>query len=107
MEAAGQGASNLKAAIATCLAFTFLNPHVYLDTVLLVGSLSAQFEGSQRVAYGVGAMIASFVWFFGLGYSARLLEPIFQTARAWQVLDCFIALVMAAIGISLLLPFFG
>ena len=107
MDTTGQGASNLKAAIATCLAFTFLNPHVYLDTVLLVGSLSAQFEGSQRIAYGLGAMIASFVWFFGLGYGARLLEPIFQTARAWQVLDCFIALVMAAIGISLLLPFFG
>ncbi len=60
----------LKPAILACLAFTFLNPHVYLDTVVLLGSLSAAFEGMERVAYGAGAALASFVWFFGLGYGA-------------------------------------
>ena len=84
MDAAGKGEASLKAAVATCLAFTFLNPHVYLDTVLLVGSLSAQYQGYGRLAYTVGAMIASFVWFFGLGYGARLLVPFFQNPRSWQ-----------------------
>lgn len=105
MDTQGKGAGNLKTAVATVLAFTFLNPHVYLDTVLLVGSLSASYEGNARLAYAIGAMIASFVWFFGLGYGARLLTPIFQKQRSWQILDCFIALVMTAIAISLLVPF--
>ncbi|HRP78633.1 MAG TPA: LysE/ArgO family amino acid transporter [Aquamicrobium sp.] len=102
LHAARGGASDLKAAVAACLAFTFLNPHVYLDTVVLVGSLSAQYVGSERLAYGVGAMIASFVWFFGLGYGARLLQPVFARPSAWRVLDILIGLVMAAIGFSLL-----
>lgn len=102
MQAAGRGEGSLRAAIAACLAFTFLNPHVYLDTVLLLGSLSAQFEGRARLAYGVGACIASFVWFFGLGYGARLLQPVFAKPAAWRVLDILIGLVMAAIGVSLL-----
>lgn len=102
MQAAGSGESSLRAAIAACLAFTFLNPHVYLDTVVLLGSLSAQFEGHARLAYGLGACIASFVWFFGLGYGARLLQPVFARPAAWRVLDILIGLVMAAIGIALL-----
>jgi L-lysine exporter family protein LysE/ArgO len=91
----------LKAAIAACLAFTFLNPHVYLDTVVLLGSLSARFEGAARVAYGAGAALASFVWFFGLGYGARLLEPVFARPAAWRVLDVIIGLVMAGLALSL------
>lgn len=102
LHAAGSGRTSLKAAIAACLAFTFLNPHVYLDTVLLVGSLSAQYPGVARLQYGVGAVMASFVWFFGLGYGARLLEPVFARPASWRVLDTLIGLVMAAIGISLL-----
>lgn len=102
MRAANSGGSSLKAAIATCLAFTFLNPHVYLDTVLLVGGLSARFEGDLRVAFALGAMTASFVWFFSLGYGARLLEPVFRRPRAWQVLDILIAIVMAALSASLI-----
>ncbi len=74
MQAARFGGSSLKAAIGTVLALTFLNPHVYLDTVVLLGGLSARFEGANRAAYGAGAAIASFVWFFGLGYGARLLR---------------------------------
>ncbi len=101
LHAARKGEARLGPAVAACLAFTFLNPHVYLDTVVLLGGLSAAFEGAERVAYGIGAATASFVWFFGLGYGARLLQPLFARPSAWRVLDVLIALVMAAIGIGL------
>ncbi len=103
MKTRGNGGSDLKTAILICLTFTFLNPHVYLDTVLLLGGLSAGFDGPGRLVYAIGAMMASFVWFFGLGYGARLLTPLFEKPRSWQVLDCLIAFVMAAIAVSLLL----
>jgi len=102
LQAADAGEGSLRAAVIACLAFTFLNPHVYLDTVLLLGSLSARYEGAARVAYGSGAVLASFVWFFGLGYGARLLQPIFARKAAWRVLDAVIGLVMVAIGLGLL-----
>lgn len=102
MVAAERGRSDLRAAIAACLAFTFLNPHVYLDTVVLLGSLSGQYDGAARVAYGIGACLASFVWFFSLGYGARLLQPVFERPAAWRVLDILIGVVMCAIGVSLL-----
>jgi L-lysine exporter family protein LysE/ArgO len=105
MTADRQNAMSLKAAVATCLAFTFLNPHVYLDTVLLLGSLSAAHQGTARMAYGVGAASASFVWFFALGYGARLLQPIFARSAAWQILDVVIGIVMSLLAISLLLRF--
>jgi L-lysine exporter family protein LysE/ArgO len=95
----------LKAAVATCLAFTFLNPHVYLDTVVLLGSLSAAYQGSARVAYGAGATTASFVWFFSLGYGARLLAPFFARPSAWRILDIIIGVVMSLLAISLALQF--
>jgi L-lysine exporter family protein LysE/ArgO len=98
---------SLKAAVLACLAFTFLNPHVYLDTVLLLGSLSASYAGGERVAYGIGAAIASFSWFFGLGYGARLLAPIFARPAAWRVLDASIGVVMSLLAAGLLLSAFG
>ena len=99
----GQGGSlPLGKAVAACLAFTFLNPHVYLDTVVLVGGLSAQYPSAERLAFALGAMSASFVWFFSLGYGARLLLPLFQKPRSWQVLDVIIGVVMAALALSLL-----
>ena len=101
LHAARKGEARLGPAIAACLAFTFLNPHVYLDTVVLLGGLSAAFEGAERVAYGIGAATASFVWFFGLGYGARLLQPLFARPEAWRVLDVLIGVVIAAIGIGL------
>ncbi|WP_019170577.1 LysE/ArgO family amino acid transporter [Pseudaminobacter salicylatoxidans] len=101
LKAANVGEANLKSAVAACLAFTFLNPHVYLDTVVLLGSLSARYDGADRLAYALGAMLASFVWFFGLGYGARLLQPIFARPSAWRVLDVLIGLVMTSIGFSL------
>jgi L-lysine exporter family protein LysE/ArgO len=106
MRAASADGGSLKAAVAACLAFTFLNPHVYLDTVVLLGSLSARFEGTGRIAYGAGAALASFVWFFGLGYGARLLQPVFARPAAWRVLDIVIGLVMAGLAVSLALTLF-
>lgn len=100
--AAGTGEPmQLRRAISICLAFTFLNPHVYLDTVLLLGGLSARYEGVQRLAYGLGACTASFAWFFSLGYGARLLAPLFARARSWQVLDASIGLVMWGLAAKL------
>ncbi|MFC3118729.1 LysE/ArgO family amino acid transporter [Jhaorihella thermophila] len=90
----------LAAALATVLAFTWLNPHVYLDTVVLIGSISAQYD--DRLAFGLGAASASFVFFFGLGYGAGLLAPVFERPRAWQVLDFVIGLTMWAIAAGLL-----
>lgn len=88
--------TSLRAALLTVLAFTWLNPHVYLDTVVLIGSISAQYP--DRLAFAVGAMSASFVFFFSLGYGARVLSPVFARPRAWQVLDLLIGLVMLAIA---------
>ena len=102
LEAAKSGAPSLRAAIAACLAFTYLNPNVYLETVLLVGSVSAGYAGSDRVAFGAGAVTVSFVWFFGLGYGARLLQPVFARPLAWRVLDCSTGVVMTSIAIGLL-----
>ncbi len=107
MEAANGRTESLGAALAACLAFTFLNPHVYLDTVLLIGSLSGRYEGVARIAYGVGAATASFVWFFGLGYGAALLAPVFADRRAWRVLDILIGVVMWAIAGKLALGAFA
>jgi len=98
----GAGTS-LGAAMATCFAFTFLNPHVYLDTVILLGSLANQCGDSGRWVFGGGAAAASFVWFFALGYGARLFGPLFCKASAWRVLDTLIALIMFGLGISLLM----
>lgn len=96
----------LKGAILTCLALTFLNPHVYLDTVILLGGLSAQYEGINRVAYGSGAILGSFAWFFVLGYGARLLVPIFEKPAAWRILDILIGIIMWLIAVSLIVQLF-
>lgn len=106
MHAEKQNGGNLRTAVLTVLALTFLNPHVYLDTVVLLGSLSARFEGQSRVAYGMGAVIASFVWFFVLGYGARLLQPVFAKPAAWRVLDVGIGVIMSLIALNLLSRFF-
>jgi L-lysine exporter family protein LysE/ArgO len=98
---AGQGAGlPLKAALAQCAAFTWLNPHVYLDTVVLVGGISTTF-GENRWWYALGAATASFVWFFSLGYGARLLTPVFRKPAAWKVLDIGIGCVMWLLAIKI------
>jgi L-lysine exporter family protein LysE/ArgO len=88
--------------LATCLALTWLNPHVYLDTVVLVGSVSTQFE-AEKGAFALGAMTASFAFFFSLGYGARLLRPVFGRPGAWRVLEAAIGAVMCAIAATLVL----
>jgi L-lysine exporter family protein LysE/ArgO len=93
---------SLKQAVLSCLAFTYLNPHCYLDTVVLLGSISAQYQGDARITFGVGAVAASGVWFFSLAYGARLLAPLFAKPVAWRILDALIACVMFALAISLL-----
>lgn len=89
--------------VLTCLALTWLNPHVYLDTVFLLGTV-ANTHGDQRWLFAAGAMAASFVWFFGLAFGARYLGRWLSTPRAWRILDAVIAVVMIALGVSLVLP---
>ena len=89
------------AVVLTALALTWLNPHVYLDTVVLLGSVAAP-QGDARAWFGVGAVLASVVWFTGLGFGARLLRPVFARPGAWRALDAGIAVVMVAIAVSLL-----
>ncbi len=102
MQLAGQSAG-LWATLATGAAFTWLNPHVYLDTLGLVGAVSTQYaDVAQKTAFGIGAVTASFVFFFSLGYGARLLAPVMQSARAWRRLDVLIGAVMWALAVKLL-----
>jgi len=88
--------------LLACLAFTFLNPHVYLDTMVLVGSLSTRYAGMAQWAFGLGACTASMAWFLSLGYGARLLQPIFRKPQAWRVLDGGIAFFMLLLCLLLL-----
>jgi len=89
--------------VLTCLALTWLNPHVYLDTVFLLGTV-ANTHGDSRWLFALGAMSASVVWFFGLAFGARYLSRWLSTPRAWRILDAIIAVVMIALGVSLVLP---
>ena len=101
LDTSGEATHSLRKAILRLLALTWLNPHVYLDTVVLIGSISAQYP--DRIAFGTGAALASVVFFFSLGYGARLLSPLFAHPSSWRVLDAIIALTMWAIALKLLL----
>jgi L-lysine exporter family protein LysE/ArgO len=92
---------SLRAAALTALALSLLNPHVYLDTVVLIGGLAAQYPPSPRAAFALGAMAASLVWFYGLGYGAGKLAPVFARPRAWRLLDIAIGCIMWAIALGL------
>lgn len=102
LKASGEVVQTWQAAALTCIAVTWLNPHMYLDTVVLVGSVSAQYPG-QGLVFWLGAAFASGVFFVTLGYGARWLAPVFASTRAWQVLDIFVGCVMWAIAAKLLL----
>ena len=93
--------SSLINSISIAAIFTFANPHVYLDTMILIGSISQQFVDLNRVYFAFGASIASFVWFFGIAYGAKLLAPIMQTPRHWRILDSIIASIMFIIAFNL------
>ncbi|HET8878751.1 MAG TPA: LysE/ArgO family amino acid transporter [Arthrobacter sp.] len=98
----GQPVRRRLAVLGACLAFTWLNPHVYLDTVLLLGSLAAAQGDSGRWWFGAGAGLGSILWFSALGIGARFLAPVFRRRSAWRVLDAGIAVVMVALAVSLL-----
>ncbi len=98
----GGGGGSLASSVLSCLGFTWLNPHVYLDTVLLLGSVAAGY-GSARWMFALGAATGSLLWFSGLGFGARLLRPVFARPGAWRVLDLLIAATMLAMGVGLAL----
>ena len=91
----------------TALALTWLNPHVYLDTVILLGSIASAQGETGRWVFGSGAALASALWFTGLGFGARYLRGFFANPRSWRVLDAVIATLMAVLAVSLLLPLLG
>ena len=93
--------TRLAGALITCLALTFLNPHVYLDTVILLGALANEHR-DERWLFGAGAVAASATWFTGLGFGARRLGRFFASARTWRILDAVIAVTMLTLAISLL-----
>lgn len=98
---AGRGeAPTLRAVMLTVAALTWANPHVWLDTVVLLGAVSAQFPG-QGLAFGLGAGTASFAFFFALAYGARLLAPLFAKPVAWRLLDALVALIMLSVAAKL------
>lgn len=99
-EGTQQGSLGRKAVLATALTLTWLNPHVYLDTVLLLGTLANQ-HGELRWWFGAGAALGSVVWFSALGYGAKLLRPIFAKPAAWRILDGLIAAIMLFLGLKM------
>jgi L-lysine exporter family protein LysE/ArgO len=101
LEAASEGKGSLAAALLSIAALTYLNPHVYLDTVILLGGVANQFS-DDRWVFGLGAATASFVWFFSLGYFAKFLSRFVSSPKFWRVLDSFIAVVMFTIAVLLL-----
>ncbi|MGW1589675.1 LysE/ArgO family amino acid transporter [Streptomyces sp. NPDC002386] len=102
LRAEGEAAGSRRRAVLTCLAMTWLNPHVYLDTVFLLGSLAAD-RGPLRWTFGLGAALASLFWFAVLGFGARLLGRVLARPTAWRVLDGLVAVTMLALGAALVL----
>ncbi|AWW41203.1 amino acid transporter [Streptomyces sp. AS58] len=97
----GEAAGSRRRAVLTCLAMTWLNPHVYLDTVFLLGSVAAD-QGPLRWTFGIGAATASLCWFAALGFGARLLGRWLSRPAAWRVLDGLVAATMIVLGVTLI-----
>jgi L-lysine exporter family protein LysE/ArgO len=100
LPSAGGARTGLAVTLGTCLALTWLNPHVYLDTVVLLGSTASTY-GEHRWDFAAGAGLGSLLWFTALGFGARLLRPVFARPAAWRALDAGIAVVMVLLGVSL------
>ena len=96
-----QHESKFSKIVLLTLAFTWLNPHVYLDTMLLIGSISTKF-GNENIIFGIGASLASLFFFFSLGYGARVLAPVFAKEISWKILEIFVGIIMLIIAFSLL-----
>ncbi len=101
MAGSASATTDLFRTVTACLAITWLNPHVYLDTVVLLGTISTQFVGSLG-SFALGAILGSFAFFFALGYGATWLRPVFERPLAWRILETLIALVMWSIAYKLL-----
>jgi L-lysine exporter family protein LysE/ArgO len=101
LDVATVGQLRVSTAVLTTLALTWLNPHVYLDTLILLGSIANQQGPSSRWWWACGAILGSVLWFSALGFGARLLKPFFARPRSWQILDAIIAIVMIAIGVRI------
>lgn len=100
-EIADSKSKKLRSTILVLAILTFANPHVYLDTMVLIGSISQQFLGIYRITFAMGAIVASFVFFFCLGYGATKLSPLMKRKSSWQVLDILIAIIMFNIAFNL------
>lgn len=99
-----QRQDNLLSVIGMILAVSFLNPHTYLDTMILIGSIGAQFqEGGDKISFIIGAVLASITWFFALAYGAGYLAPLFSKSFTWRILDFVVGCIMWSISISLYL----
>ena len=94
---------SLKRVILVTLAITLLNPHVYIDTVAIVGGIGGTLNFDEKIHFLAGALLCSLIWFFGLAYGAGLLRPYFEKRRIWQILDAITGLIMYGIALSLLL----
>ena len=101
IEASNEEESDLKLVLMNCAVLTWLNPHVYIDTLILIGTVSIRFE--DPVQFGFGACFASILFFFSLAYGARVLSPLMRSKKAWQILDVIIAMVMIALAYSMFL----
>ncbi|WP_445144532.1 LysE/ArgO family amino acid transporter [Dyella sp. Tek66A03] len=101
LQPAGNGMHSRSRIVLACLGFTLLNPHVYLDTVVLLGSLSTHYDGDGRWAFAAGASTASVLWFVSLGYGARVLLPVFRNPVAWCVFDVAVAAFMITLAVLL------
>lgn len=101
--ASGENATSLKKALLITFAITFLNPHVYIDTVVIVGSIGGKLDFTEKMYFLAGTLCCSLLWFFGIGYGARLLSPYFAKRRTWQILDAVTGLIMYFIAFSLLI----
>ena len=99
----GYSTKNRKSIIITAAGFSLLNPHVYLDTVILLGGLAAQYEIPERNYFAFGAIMASVVWFYGIGYGATLVAPWFESSRGKRILDLVIAMIMFVLAFVLML----
>lgn len=97
------GLQSLKNVAITTLAIGVLNPHVYLDTIVLLGSISGKFQGNGRYLFGLGAAVSSIIWFYSLGFAGQLLAPFFARPVSWRILDGFICLTMWGIAVKLIM----
>ena len=105
LEVSDDESQDLWPTVLAGLAFTYLNPHVYVDTLLLIGGASSNYADDEKLMFGIGAATASFVFFFSLGYGAKRLSPILNNPESWKIIDLFIAGVMFTVAGILLFPY--